>query len=157
MDYPLNNYVRDLDITVENIRLSGFVSKSGIANFLGLPYARAPVRFRPSVILPIRELHSGVVARQYGHRCPQKLDPLQSTMSHVFEKVSAMTDLDETKCLNLNIYTPLEALDPTRKSKVPVLVWIHGGGFNIGDNTTQFGTLDMPKRQLQLLTEFSRW
>lgn len=37
----------------------------------------------------------------------------------------------ETECLNLNITTPKEA---SPSSKLPVIVYIHGGGFSIGSN-----------------------
>ncbi|KAI8649755.1 Carboxylic ester hydrolase [Fusarium keratoplasticum] len=61
-------------------------------------------------------------------------------MGHLFERVSAVQQLSgETKCLNLNIYTPPSAIGTAASPSLPVFVWIHGGGFNAGDNTVQFG------------------
>lgn len=36
-------------------------------------------------------------------------------------------------CLHLNIYTPKSALAPNVGEKLPVLVYIHGGGFIYGN------------------------
>jgi len=91
--------------------------RDAVAVFRGIPYAAAPVgalRFRaPQPHQP----WSGVRdATQDGPACPQNQsgDPAG--------KASANED-----CLLLNIFAPAE-----RGSRRPVLVWIHGGGFNIG-------------------------
>ncbi|KAF9976185.1 Hsp90 cochaperone, partial [Modicella reniformis] len=39
----------------------------------------------------------------------------------------------EEHCLNMNIYTPFEHLNKTQ-TLIPVMVWIHGGGFLTGSN-----------------------
>uniref|UniRef100_A0A8D2G4N5 Carboxylesterase type B domain-containing protein n=1 Tax=Theropithecus gelada TaxID=9565 RepID=A0A8D2G4N5_THEGE len=39
-------------------------------------------------------------------------------------------------CLYLNIYTPA---DLTKKSRLPVMVWIHGGGLRMGAASTYDG------------------
>lgn len=36
-------------------------------------------------------------------------------------------------CLHLNVYTPTGALESNETSKLPVLVYIHGGGFVYGN------------------------
>ncbi|KAJ4204144.1 hypothetical protein NW759_014981 [Fusarium solani] len=72
-------------------------------------------------------------------------------MSHLFERVSAVHQLsDETKCLNINIYTPPSALETTASPPLPVFVWIHGGGFNAGDNTVQFDGNHLVKRSVEI-------
>uniref|UniRef100_A0A3B1K8N8 Carboxylesterase type B domain-containing protein n=1 Tax=Astyanax mexicanus TaxID=7994 RepID=A0A3B1K8N8_ASTMX len=40
-------------------------------------------------------------------------------------------------CLYLNIYTPSK---PDEDAKLPVLVWIHGGGFVLGAAAMQDGS-----------------
>lgn len=43
--------------------------------------------------------------------------------------------VENEQCLNLNIYTPTAYnTDTNNKNKLPVMVWIHGGGFQIGSN-----------------------
>lgn len=77
--------------------------------FLGVPYAADPVgalRWRPPQPHPAWE---GVRdATAFGPRCLQGTNPQQGTYTE--------------NCLNLNVYTPAS---PRR---LPVMVWIHGGG-----------------------------
>jgi para-nitrobenzyl esterase len=89
------------------------------AEFLGIPYAAAPIgdlRWRP----PQAPAHWAGVrnATAYGPACPQA----PSTWLPEMLGRSAMTT-DEA-CLYLNVFTPQLAAD----KKLPVLVWIHGGG-----------------------------
>ena len=129
----------DLTLFIGNVPLKGFISKHGVANFLNVPYARVPIRFRTAVPIPISAHQRGLDVTLYGPRCPQKANGLQDMMAHVFENVSLSQAPDETNCLHLNIYTPPVATCSTATSMLPVFVWIHGGAFNLGDNSTQFG------------------
>ena len=132
----------DFALVIGEVTLKGFVSEQGVANFLNVPYATIPLRFRTAVPLPISAHQSGLDVSHYGPRCPQKADGLQDMMAHVFEKVTLSAAPDETNCLHLNIYTPPAATWSTATSKLPVFVWIHGGAFNHGDNSSQFGMSD---------------
>lgn len=133
-----------LDNLQENYRfqagetvIDGFISKQGVANFLGIPFARVPQRFRAA---QQTNLQPGTIdASQYGPRCPQGDDPLHSIMSNVFEKLSATQRQDEETCLHVNIYVPGAIVEAAGDHSLPVFAWIHGGGFNNGDNTTEFG------------------
>lgn len=51
----------------------------------------------------------------------------------------ALPEQDEFKCLNLNLTIPREAVDKPCASKLPVLVFIHGGGFIGGSQSVQVG------------------
>ena len=102
-------------------KLQGAIEAPAVV-FRGIPYAVAPVgelRWRAP-----REPHhwSGVrMAREYGASCPQVLDaPTQ------------LSPLNETSedCLFLNVWVPREA-----GKKLPVVVWIHGGGFIAGSGS----------------------
>jgi carboxylesterase type B len=138
-DNHYDNYLEDLTLSIGKVQLEGFVSKQGIANFLNIPYARVPVRFRTAVPILISAHSRCLDVSRYGPRCPQKADGLQASIAHVFEKTSLSQTPDETNCLHLNIYAPHATTCLNATSNLPVFVWIHGGAFNIGDNSTQFG------------------
>ena len=95
--------------------------QGGIAVFRGVPYAAAPtgeLRWRPTQPAPQR---AGVFAAEsFGAVCPQfrRASPQLAGL--------AMSD----DCLNLNIYSPVEAFDGGER--LPVMVWIHGGSFRWG-------------------------
>lgn len=104
-------------------RVSGLV-KDGIARFLGMPYARAPIgelRFAAPVE---PQPWTGVrTAHEWGATAPKP--PLGGRLGEILSDPSVEGD----DWLNLNVWTP----DPDG-SPLPVLVWIHGGGFTTGSS-----------------------
>ena len=91
--------------------------EASLWRFLGIPYARTPKRFVPSV--PVAPWEGVLVADHYGPISPQ------GAISGVaIEPDQTGTD---NSCQNLNIWTP--ALDGRKRA---VMVWLHGGGFSTG-------------------------
>ena len=89
------------------------------AAFLGIPYAAPPVsdlRWRPPQ--PPASWPGVRQATKYGPACPQ----LPSTWLPEMLGLKQMPT-DEA-CLYLNVWTP----DLDRHAKLPVMVWVHGGG-----------------------------
>src|SRR4051794_33162844 len=98
-------------------------AEDGTVAFLGIPYARPPFGVR-RFGLPVPEpAWEGVRdATAYGPTAPQPNRPF----TIIPEPVVAGDD-----CLNLNVFTP-----DLGSVGLPVMVWIHGGGFTAGGNTS---------------------
>ena len=92
-------------------------SMDGVSEFLGIPYARAG-HFSAPVMVSDAE-PKGV----FGNACPQQYQPQLKEQNINPEQVS-------DDCLSLNIWVKQTALEQGRK--LPVMVWIHGGGFRVG-------------------------
>ncbi|KAF9971156.1 hypothetical protein BGZ73_005939 [Actinomortierella ambigua] len=111
-----------------------------VVKFLNVPYATVPERWRPSVrAQPWQGVRD---CTQQGPMChqPTSGNPLVSLAAgdddeegegHIKNNKPPM--FDEENCLNLNIFVPKDHLEHAQ-SLLPVMVWIHGGGFKDGGN-----------------------
>lgn len=107
------------------------------SNYLGIPYAKAP-RFDHAQLF--NDKLSGVQdATQYGDVCPQHLlapSILAPDIGEVGEAISFVEALpiaqdayqQSEDCLSINVQRPKDQ----NLTDLPVLVWIHGGGFEVG-------------------------
>ncbi|WP_447761502.1 carboxylesterase/lipase family protein [Sphingopyxis panaciterrae] len=94
----------------------------GIASFKGVPFAAPPVGAgRWSAPAPVVPWNAPRDATAYGPDCMQ--NPLPG--------IKAGDRPMSEDCLTLNIWTP----KPAKSAKLPVMVWIHGGGFVGGSGT----------------------
>ncbi|WP_228939381.1 carboxylesterase/lipase family protein [Paraburkholderia saeva] len=97
---------------------------SGIISFKGIPYAAAPVgALRWQAPQPAVKWTGSKAATQYGNTC------WQGTAFGPVDNSKASED-----CLFLNVWTGAKSTAEKR----PVMVWLHGGGF-------QFGTSGDPR------------
>jgi para-nitrobenzyl esterase len=113
-------------VVVESGPLTGR-REDGLAVFRGVPYAAAPVgplRWRPPQ--PVAAWTTERSAERFGDDCMQNRFLLDSAPSK--------QDISEN-CLHLNVWAP--ARRPA--APLPVMVWIHGGGFVIGSSAPYDG------------------
>ena len=93
-----------------------------VKTFLGIPYAEAPVNGRRfSKPVPMANFTRSFHAFDFGPACLQR--------------ARSMNGLSED-CLYLNIFAPSYA---NASSSIPVMVWFHGGWFQMGSSNDYYG------------------
>ena len=107
-------------VAVDGGRIEGVKLASGVSAWLGVPFAAPPLReLRWKPPQPVAAWQGVLHADRPAPEC---LQPLRgSRQNHYFGNEATSED-----CLYLNIWAPAAA------RKAPVIVWIYGGGFNIG-------------------------
>lgn len=116
------------EATVINGTYSGYVNDHySTDHFLGIPYAQPPVGdLRFQVPQSLEKDWTGVrKATEYYASCVGYGDDTVEALQH--------TSLSED-CLALNVIRPSGT---TAKDRLPVLVWIHGGGWIAGGSADQ--------------------
>lgn len=132
-------------VQIENLTVKGYIHQpTNVANYLGIPYARVPARFRQAVLLDPREQSGDLDATKYAPSCPQPGDPPRGMRHHLYAQLDhdvpagpPPSNVAESAHLTLNIYAPAGQHLPN--TRLPVVVWIHGGGWNVGDGNAEFG------------------
>lgn len=107
-------------------------SDIAVAGYRGIPYARPPVgelRWRAPVALD-RLPVDPYPAKVYGAASPQQ--PTTAQRNAWRANPSARPPPGSEDCLYLNIWSPASGFG----AKLPVMVWIHGGGFVRGTAST---------------------
>jgi para-nitrobenzyl esterase len=108
--------------------VAGTVSRDGTVNvFLGIPYAAPPVgdlRWREPQ--PVKPWTAVLHADKFGPSCMQELQRSRLPWDTEFMAQNG----DSEDCLTLNVFAPANAAG----KKLPVLFWIHGGGFTEGSS-----------------------
>ena len=111
----------------------GFTGAYGAQVWRGLPYAKPPLgSLRWSAPQPAVRWSGTREALSFGAACPQ----LASRFGDAAVAAGALTGSED--CLTLNVFAPpfSPAMVPAGDARLPVLVWIHGGGNSIGTSGT---------------------
>jgi para-nitrobenzyl esterase len=104
--------------------LESTFAKDGVRSFKGIPFGQPPVgdlRWREPQ--PVKNWSGVRKADQFGPRCMQRT----SAGADYWFRSSGMSE----DCLYLNVWTPAKS----DREKLPVLVYIFGGGFQNGDGS----------------------
>ena len=111
-----------LTVKTDKGRVKGKTINEGkVRAFLGLPYAAPPVGdLRWKAPEPPAKWKGTRAATEFGAHCAQ---------GRVFDDMIFQDSGPSEDCLFLNVYTPAKAKG---NSKLPVMFWIHGGGYSGG-------------------------
>jgi para-nitrobenzyl esterase len=127
------------EVSVESGRLRGAVIDE-VRVFKGIPYAAPPVgEFRWLPPRPVTSWDGVRSATGYGPHCAQ-IDP-----------GILWFELDQSSedCLTLNVWSPAVDAD----AKLPVMVWIHGGGYSNGSgNIARLNSPSFARQGVVLVT-----
>jgi len=107
--------------------ITGFTGAYGNHAWLGLRYARAPrgeLRFRgPQLLAPPAGAQQALA---FGSPCPQYAHPFG------VDAAKQGTPVGDEDCLFLNVYAPVLSAEQAATTRLPVMVWFHGGSNVIG-------------------------
>jgi len=120
----------DSTIKIDSGMVSGLIvgDAKDVRVFKGIPYAAPPIGdLRWKAPQPVKAWSGVRACTEFGHAEPQA-----NTLELIYGmKLSPMSE----DCLYLNVYTPVKHAS----EKLPVMVWIHGGGFILGEAATYDG------------------
>ncbi|MFT6047958.1 MAG: para-nitrobenzyl esterase [Arenicella sp.] len=105
----------------------GFTDAYNTQVWLGIPYAQAPLGdLRWRAPQPVSNWQGFRDATKYGEPCVQYWGGLAA------EDGESGSLLGSEDCLSLNIWAPRLKIEEIQGTKLPVMVWIHGGGNDSG-------------------------
>lgn len=125
------------EVKVESGRLKG-VQHDGIWVYKSIPYATPPVgELRWKEPQPVEKWDGLRVCDRFAPACPQP-------KSMLFRVEETSED-----CLYLNVWSPAESPD----EKLPVMIWLHGGGFSTGTGAQSlYDGMNLARKGIVLVT-----
>ncbi|KAJ7464059.1 carotenoid ester lipase precursor [Mycena latifolia] len=141
-------------VVLDSGTFHGTASSSTTQSFLGIPFALPPTgdrRFRLPAPIPA---YSGTfTATSSGPACPQQAIALPiltglpaQVIQYIMNTIFGILYPSNEDCLTVDVIRPTSA---TPTSKLPVVVWIFGGGFALG-STTSYNGLPIVQRSIKM-------
>lgn len=119
VDMPIPND----PVSIDSGAITGKQLPSGVHAYFGVPFAAPPVgEFRWRAPQPMKPWRGVYHADRFAPECIQILRP--HNINHYFGEEATSED-----CLYLNLWAPQGV---TARSKLPVILWLYGGGLSIG-------------------------
>ncbi|XP_036007083.1 fatty acyl-CoA hydrolase precursor, medium chain-like isoform X2 [Fundulus heteroclitus] len=112
--------------------------ETGVHAFLGVPFAKPPLgpSLRLAAPQPPERWQGLRDATKQPNICVQDVEIIKDLIKKLGGMNAEIPDASED-CLYLNIYTPANRAPD---AKLPVMVWIHGGGFVLGSASMYDGS-----------------
>lgn len=128
----------------------GFTTPDDAHAWFGIPFAApplGPLRWRAP--RPPEPWAGRLEALKHGPSCIQFANPVGGRDGEAEGEITGSED-----CLYLNVYAPKFAPDavPEGEARLPVLVWIHGGGNSVGDAVLYDGSLLAHRERVIVVT-----
>ncbi|KZT09205.1 sterol esterase [Laetiporus sulphureus 93-53] len=135
--HPLDSRAADPIAALSYASFQGSTS-GDVSSFLGMPYATPPIgSLRFAAPQPPVTMDGIQDATSFGAACPQQGLVLPELLPSNFSIISSGSLISED-CLFVNIWKPASA---AAGDNLPVLFWIFGGAFEIGDASLYDGAL----------------
>ena len=113
-------------VKVDGGLIDGKQLTGGVTGWFGVPFAAPPLRdLRWRAPQPVAAWQGVYHADRFAPMCLQAMRT--RTMNHYFGNEAISED-----CLYLNVWAPTKKAGKTAAKKLPVIVWIYGGGFTVG-------------------------
>ncbi|KAF8158420.1 carotenoid ester lipase precursor [Crassisporium funariophilum] len=150
-------YASAAPTAVPTIKLDGgtFTGKASgtTQKFLGIPFAKPPVgdlRYRLPQTIPA--YNGSYDATNFGLSCGQQAIELPivqglvgDAANYIVNSIFGQVFPDSEDCLTVNVVKPASA---TSSSKLPVVVWMFGGGFLLGSTSMYDGASIVSRSQV---------
>lgn len=131
-----------LHITLDYGVFKGRHDIRGVDSFLGIPFAKAG-RFENPTLMSVADKTDGVHdATKYGLACPQQQFISSSELGGLLGAIEQLaftavpTENQGEDCLTINVQLP-SGIKST--AGLPIMFWIHGGGFALGSSASAGG------------------
>ena len=136
---------------VDQGEIVGFSPVRGVHAWLGIPYASPPIEaLRWRAPRPAERWTQVRAALAHGPACAQ----FARSVGVSGGSADAGTVTGSEDCLTLNVYAPHFGVDavPQGDTRLPVMVWIHGGNNTIGSAATHDGSTLAVTRDVVVVT-----